>query len=89
MGQTPESLIKVGIPQHNLAIKASIINKAKDGKNDGHKLDEETIGKVLEALHNPIAIAKDADVENQKSNNRYGIILDIKDMLYLRAQMHR
>lgn len=79
IGNTPQALIDAGISNNPLAINYTVIEKAKDAKNNDHKLSPDTISEVLEALHNPIAIIKDEIKPNETSNNRYGVILDLQN----------
>ena len=79
IGKTPEKLIEAGIANNEISVGYKIIEKAFGEKNDDHKLDEATISKIYESLHNPIFIAKAPVNANEKENNRYSIIVDLQN----------
>lgn len=79
IGRTPEKLIEAGIANNEISVGYKIIEKAFGEKNDDHKLDEATISKIYESLHNPIFIAKAPVNANEKENNRYSIIVDLQN----------
>ena len=79
IGKTPDKLKEAGISNNDISIGYKVIEKAFGEKNDDHKLNKDTLEKVYEALYSPIAIIKAETNKNETNNNRYSVILDLKN----------
>ena len=80
LGDTPKALIEAGLKNNPLSIGTRAITKAQNNINPDHNIDTPTLMRVLEKLHNPIALIEQPLNDNEdKNKRRVSVILDLQD----------